>query len=426
MKVNDVYEMLPMNRSRFTLVLLFILALATSIAQSQEQKEKPILRGKIGNTSVMFCFAQPESGRTAGDVVGYYYPLTTGASKYLHLSEKGQYFEDYQNDKTVIWQLNEITDSKITGYKLVGNKKERIDLSRLKTKPKKPTNKNGYDLENQGCDDAFNQPRVTSLLKKIKIQEKLVMDKTYQVMIFEDLNTAISYQLALLPDTFENAAQYQQEQKKKIETTLYFRQDLKDGQNPSDETIKESIVYWDENWLTIRQEGDEYSGGAHPNFWQNFTTYNIQTGKEEELWGWFKNVKVKTSNIDSKIWKDYQPSERFRKLACKFDNFTICKKVFESDDGHDDIAYSSCVEAKNNPLTKNDQSENDACDSIDEPNRLSLGLSSKGLVVRTHLDYGSGSGSYNSLIPYAALAPYLNQKGHENIEQIMLHKSAVQ
>lgn len=425
--MSEGYKKLTMNSPRLTLVFLFILTLVTSTAHAEEQKEKPILRGKIGKANVMFCFAQPESGRMPGTVVGYYYALATGNTQYLKLDENGQYFEDYTNDKIAPWQLDEITQKKITGYRLVGNKKERVDLSRLKIKPKKPTKKNVYYWENQGCDNAFNQPRVTNFLKQVKIQGKSFADKVYQVMVFEDGNSSMYNQLALLPDAYASAAFSQHKQKQKIEGDLYYRLDLTDGQNPSDETIKESIVYWDENWLTIRQVGEEYSGGAHPNFWQDFTNYNIETGKEEQLWDWFKNVKVTTSNSNGQIRKDYQPSAKFRKLVCKFDNFTACKKIFETDDDDGDFAYSSCVYAKKNKsVTKNDQPEKVECETIDESNRLTLGLTPRGLVVRTHLDFGSGSGSYNNLIPYTELMPYLNKKGRESVEQIMLNESVGQ
>ena len=409
------------NKCRIIFTVALILSTFISVAFAVEQKTNPILRGKIGKTNVMFCFAQPESGRMPGYVVGYYYVLPAGDTKYLGLDENKQYFEGDQEKKIAIWQLNEVTDQKMTGYKLVGNKKERINLSRLKARAKKPINKAEYGWENQGCDDAFNQPRVDHLLEKIKIEDKLFADKPYQVIVLKHKYTGLENQRVLLTDTFANAEQYQQKLKKQMKETLYFRLDLADGQNPSYETIKESVIYWDDNWLTLRQVSSEYSGGAHPNHWENFTTLNAQTGQEENLWSWFKNVKVETHKYTDTEYKEYHPSEAFRKLVQKFDSYTICKRIFKEDD---EIDVNTCLKWKQKqPEAKSAANDDAQCNDCSDDNRLSFGLHPEGLLVRVHLDYGSGSGSYNNLIPYKNLLPYLNQKGREHVEQIMLNQS---
>ena len=314
--------------------------------------------------------------------------------------------------------LNEISAHQITADIQYGVKTTtRIILKRIKT-----SNNSGdclFDDYNRKVNDvsnyqAFNAPRVKAL-KTWESAPSTFIGKQYRTK-----NAATRPKsrtggkvsvLNLLSDTQDMSA---------VNKTLaqYFVSDKLSLVTCGDDSATgggdfhahQKLRYWGSKWVSISYHSDGYCGGAHPFFNADTQTFNIATGKSEDIWQWFK---LTTLDRKAEIAED-------EKQICRF-------KV------HKDEYLKQCLPPK---LVRKIYRARTICDekcrfsgekAIDfreatDGHIYSASLSPHGVIFLPSLaEPARGMRTYfaHYVIPYAELKPFLSKKGREEINKII-------
>ena len=77
----------------------------------------------------------------------------------------------------------------------------------------------------------------------------------------------------------------------------------------------QKLRYWGGDWVSISYHSDGYCSGAHPFFNAGTQTFNIATGKSEDIWQWFK---LTTLDKKTDIAEDEKQVCRFKTLKDEY------------------------------------------------------------------------------------------------------------
>ena len=130
-----------------------------------------------------------------------------------------------------------------------------------------------------------------------------------------------------------------------------------------------AISYWSKNWMSISQRNEGYCGGAYPFHEVRQRTIDITGGREVDLWTWFKHFSKDNS----------QATPALQKLIL----------TGEGADTSDPECGPLLVEAR----------------------YYQLSLGEKGMVFSTIFPHVAQACDMDIVVPYAKLAPFLNEAG---------------
>lgn len=305
----------PTNRPR-PLHLLISLGLAfllhSSSAQSQTVPPELIgvWQGTIGKRQIVACWDQTG---------GHYYPLR----KPLRISlsppagENPRWIENLGIETSSTWQLNKPTGKRLSGTwrQSEAAPPSPIRLSRVKL------NQAGEGqtpdcLFDSPLQTAFNAPRVA--VQKITTgQAEVFMGKTYRVIQAMEGNVASA--------KLEGDGEPIQRANKRLRQRLldsiadYFACEMSEPPQQGHWIDELRLRFWNADWLSWSEHGDWYCGGAHPSFNNETRVLNLHSGKDADLWSWFRVVKKNEGNPDliCDSWEDRCLPESLGKLIAK-------------------------------------------------------------------------------------------------------------
>jgi hypothetical protein len=377
------------RRTPYSFLALCILGLllVSPLAKANEGAKELIgvWRGTIGKAQVVACW----DGK-GGNYYRLHKPLRISLS--APEQENGPWIENKGSETTRAWQLENSLGKQLKGVwrKSDTGPKLPIRLSRVM----RPAEN---QQDGQGClftsplHDAFNAPRVAA--QEIHVGEPIeLMGRSYRVIQAMGGNVA-SVELLGEEESISRANRI-------LHRSLvddigsYLDCEVFDPPEQGSFATKVKLRFWNEDWLSWSSHAEGYCGGAHPFFGTGEKTLDLRTGKEVNLWRWFKLAKKEQDNPE---------------LVCEFlkDRCLpkkLAKRVSKTKTGFDD------------PSCKN----LDFLENVD--GGYSLGLNSKGLAFIPALAEPARimrTCYANYTIPFADLLPYLNQTGQAAVNQII-------
>ena len=295
-------------------------------------------------------------------------------------------------ETTSAWHLENPLGNQLKGVwrKSDAGPKLPIRLSRT-MRPAKHQQDERDCLFNSPLYDAFNAPRVAA--QAIHGGEPIeFMGRSYRVIQAMGGNVA---SVELLGDE-ESISRANRLLRKSLIDDIgsYLSCEVFDPPQQGWFATKVKLRFWNEDWLSWSGHAEGHCGGAHPFFGSDTKTLDLRTGKEVNLWRWFKLVNKQQDNPEQVC--------EFVKDRCLPKK--LAKRIRQTKPGLDDPECKSF----------------DFLDAVD--GGYSLGLNNKGLAFIPVLAEPSRImrtcyASYT--IPFADLPPYLNQSGQEAVNRIL-------
>lgn len=283
----------PTNRLsplHFLISLGLAFLLHSSPAQSQNVPAELIgvWQGTIGKRQIVACWDQTG---------GHYYPLRKPLRISLSPPDgvNPHWIENLGIETSSTWQLDKPTGKRLTGTwrQSESAPPSPIRLSRVRLN-KAREGKTADCLFDSPLQTAFNAPRVAA--QKITTgQAKVFMGRTYRVIQAMQGNVA-SVEL-------EGDGEPIQRANKRLRRVLqddiadYFACEMFDPPQQGHWINEIRLRFWNEDWLSWSEHGEWYCGGAHPSLSNETRVLNLHTGKETDLWSWFRVVKKKEGDL---------------------------------------------------------------------------------------------------------------------------------
>lgn len=363
------------------------LLLVSPLAKATEGAKEfiGVWRGTIGKAQIVACW-----DGNGGNYYRLHKPLRISLS--APEQENGPWIENMGIETTSSWQLEIPLGNQLKGVwrKSDAGQKHPIRLSRVML-PKKSQRDELDCLFRGPLYDAFNAPRVAA--QQIHVGEPVqFMDRSYRVIQAMAGNVA---SVELLGDE-ESVSRANRLLHKSLIDDIgsYLSCEVFDPPQQGSFESKVKLRFWNDDWLSWSGHVEGYCGGAHPFFGTDKKTVDLSTGKEVNLWRWFKLVKKQQDNPEQVC--------EFLKDRCLPKK--LAKRIRQTKPGLDD------------PECKNF----DFLDAVD--GGYSLGLNSKGLAFIPNLAEparGLRTCYANYTIPFANLLPYLNHSGQEAVNRIL-------
>ncbi len=363
------------------------LLLVSPLAKAAEGAKELIgvWRGTIGKAQVVACW-----DKYGGNYYRLHKPLRISLS--APELENGPWIENMGIETTSAWQLENPLGNQLKGIwrKSDAGPKLPIRLSRVMRLAK-------HQQDESDCFysgplyDAFNAPRVAT--QKILVGEPVeFMERSYRVIQAMSGNVA---SVELLGDE-ESISRANRLLRKSLIDDIgsYLGCDLHEPPLQGWFETKIKLRFWNEDWLSWSRHVGYECGGAHPSFGTDTTTLDLRTGKEVNLWRWFKLVNKQQDNPEQVC--------EFVKDRCLPKK--LAKRIRQTKPGLDDPECKSY----------------DFLDTVD--GGYSLGLNGKGLAFIPELAEPARimrTCYANYTIPFADLLPYLNQSGQEAVNRIL-------
>lgn len=352
-----------------------------------------VWRGTLGSHEIVVCWDQ---------YGGSYYKLQKPLRIALNADtqNRGSWLEneEVRSETTISWQLKERTGTHLIGTQLRKSKslKQTIRLARVQVVKTDKENEPSCTF-NSALHDAFNAPRIAA--EQIQVGEPIsFMNKPYRVI------TALRGHVASVELIGEDELIAKANKILRKEFMYYIGRNLscevferpKQGEFKS----KLRLRFWNGEWLSWSGHVEGYCGGAHPFFESSTRNINLSSGKEVNLWDWFKLKLVK-----NKEDKSGQVCEFLKDRCLSLD---LAKRVLKT---------RSTYEGKE-------------CKGMNFHEMVdggySLGLNEKGIAFVPVLSGPARAmvtcyGNYT--IPFAELLPYLNQSGLAAVNRILIPAS---
>ena len=135
---------------------------------------------------------------------------------------------------------------------------------------------------------------------------------------------------------------------------------------------EKSMIAWNKGFVVIGESSSQYCGGAHPNYSEGATTYNLQTGKVEDVSQWL------AGSYKEDIPKDSPLGKTMMKIYRQWD---------DSCDG-ESIALSGG----------------------------SVWPTRGGITFRPSASYADTACIHEIIVPYSVIAPYLSSLGKASVQ----------
>lgn len=377
----------------YVIGLWMILSMSLANASNTAKELIGVWRGTLGSHEIVVCWDQ---------YGGSYYKLQKPLRITLNAEAKNRRSwlenEEVRSETTISWQLQDRTGSHLIGTQLRKSKplKQTIRLTRVQVVKTDKKTEPSCNFSS-ALYEAFNVPRIGA--EQIQIDEPIsFMNKSYRVM------TALRGHIGSveLIGEGEIIAQVNKILRKEFMDDIggYLSCDVFVPPKQGEFESKLRLRFLSDEWLSWSGHVEGDCGGAHPFFESSTRNINLSSGKEVNLWDWFKLKLVK-----NKEDKSGQVCE-FLKDRCL--PLSLAKRVL-----------------KTRPTF-----EGKECKGMNFHEMVdggySLGLNQKGITFVPVLSGPARAmvscyGNYT--IPFAELLPYLNQSGLAAVNRILISAS---
>lgn len=381
------------------LVGTMVLIGSQSTSASGPDKTPPangIWAGAIGDSKVMACFMRDDDPARTNQSAYFYLRYSKPISLIPDPAKKTIWFEGNIKNPTGIWTI------KVQGDQITGNwsnfaktKTLPISLSRFKS-----ISSNDASSCSPGLSvfDPVVYPHVRS--EKVAFEgEQTVNGGRFRVQsaldgavksveLIDDgetitvLNTLLANELRVrISDYYGcpiNGEQYSGKGRKQEKPDYYS-------------SIEP--LFWNVQWISFVARTSGYCGGAHPFSNYSYSTWNLSTGKELNLWEWVKNSKKADSSPEYEhYYFSYSAPDRLNRI--------ITKKAIKQR-----LAF--------NP--KEATEENNCLDVIQGNNEYEIRLSKTGFIFTQVFPHVVLACTDDIEITYGELMPFLTKKGREAV-----------
>lgn len=372
--------------SHFAIGLLVTLRIAAANAVSTPSDLIGVWRGTLGKKEVVACW---DKGG------GNYYTLQKPSRLALSADEQrsGVWIENDGNETPTEWQLRRLNKRHLTGTrrKGVNGKSMPIYLNRVQVTAKIKTDQQ-YCSFDSALYVAFNAPRV-SLVKVHTAGRSFLINREYHVISALAGNIA-SVELVGGEESVNKVNKLLRDQFVD-DIRSYLTCDVYDPPEHGDFHTKIHLRFWTDELLSWSSHAEGYCGGAHPFFDLSVKTINLQTGKEINLWNWFKLVRK----------RDHSPGQICEHLGSRCLPTSLSKRIGKL---RQHVEDSHCGDFDFH------------LDEADEG--YSIGLNQNGVAFIPELPESSRAFRTcyaNFTLPFAELPPYLNKAGSAFVDRIL-------
>lgn len=352
-----------------------------------------VWRGTLGKHQVVACW--DEYG-------GNYYKLQKPLRIALNAQDQnnGVWLEnEYERSETTIsWQLREPRGSHLVGTQIMSPKDLKLPIRLTRVQVAKKDKKDQQDCNFSGAlHDTFNAPRVAA--EQIHAGEPIsFMDKPYRVITALGGNVA---SVELIGEE-ESVTKANKVLRKELMNDIggYLSCEVFDPPQRGDFRTKVRLRFRNDEWLSWSGHLEGYCGGAHPFFGNSTNTIDLHSGKEVNLWDWFKLKLVKERDD-----KSGQICE-FLKNRCL--PAGLAKRVRMTRPAYEDKMCKGM----------------DFHEMVD--GGYSIGLNEKGITFIPEIAEPARTVRTcyaNYTIPFSELAPYLNKSGLAAVNRILAPSS---
>lgn len=380
------------------LELLLVFQMSAAMAINTPSELIGVWRGTLGKSQIVACWDE--------DFGGGYYTLQNPLRVALYQEENGNTWLENErerlNETTIIWKLKQPVGEYIQGIQESSPQGSvvPIRLTRIK-RLKKETDYSSDCLFESELYNSFNAPRVNHTHIHVGIVKKF-MGKAYRDIYALDRNVV---SVKLMGEKAPNIQVNRILRKNFMaDIALYLSCEVNEAISQGYYHSRVQLRFWSNQWLSWSSHVEGYCGGAHPFFGTSTTTIDLHSAKEVNLWNWFRLVKRQGYNSEQSE-DSYQVCE-FLEDRCLPEK--LAKRVRKAKPSYED---KSCKGI-------------DFHGNIDEIHGgYFIALNEKGVafipsMVEPARATRSCYGHYT--IPFAALAPYLNQSGMAAVNDILM------
>jgi hypothetical protein len=180
-----------------------------------------------------------------------------------------------------------------------------------------------------------------------------------------------------------------------MKETLYWcrRNRLDSDGEDGDQADWTELKFWTERWLSVDDRDSSNCGGAHPSAGGSYRTWDLATGKQVNLWTWFRNSRKPDSDPQ---------------YAGYYFSYAAPEKL-------NDIIVKAAVRQSKDERSKDPES---CVDSLEANTEYRLRLSKQGIVFSTVFPHVNQACDEDVEIPYRRLLPFLTKSGMEAAKTI--------
>ncbi|GLI38328.1 hypothetical protein KI811_16710 [Geobacter hydrogenophilus] len=276
-----------MNKA--TILMSLHLLLLSGAASAADPSWRGVWSGTIGKQQVMVCLDHDDSS-------SYYYRRHSYDISLEASDKKGpRWAEMTKGKRTGEWKFESITRDRLTGnwFASKGKRSTPIVLERVSA----PAN------EGQLCDDeAYNGPRIDA----VKINAG--SPENFEGKRFRTLSAGVDTTISTveLLESGPGVAGVNQALRAELRERIgnYYEclgSDNTRAEEVAEYSVTESPVFWSSRWLALAVVADDYCGGLRINHHYWYSTWDLSSGKNVDLWTWFEGMKYEASAALNKI-----------------------------------------------------------------------------------------------------------------------------
>ena len=385
---------------RVTFLLICIMLLASSLTASamvteNASPENGVWTGTIGSSKVMACFMRDNNPAHTNQSAYFYLRYSKLISLIPDPDSKTLWVEGDNKNPSGIWKIN-VQHDRITGNwsNLAKTKTLPIFLNRFKSISS--DNSSSCSPESSVFDPVAYSEKIVSG------EEKTFNGRHYRVLSASN-TTVTSVELIGGNETIAELNTLLANELR-VGVVAYYgcptSGELSSGKRGKNETpnYNSSIepLFWNDQWISFvaRTSGD--CGGAYPYSGYSYSTWNLSTGKELNLWEWIKSSKKANSSPEyDHYYFSYSAPERLNRI--------ITKKAIKQR-----LVF--------NPK---EASEEDNClDVIQSNSEYQIRLGKSGFIFTQNFPHYAQACDDDIEIIYGELVPFLTKKGKEAVMAI--------
>jgi hypothetical protein len=394
---------LPSSRRTF-------LALALSGSASLAAAANPwtgVWHGTIGDQRITACFNHAEYDTQTSFYGNYYYDRYRKPITLRREPPERRWKEIMLDPGRGLWDLDPPAGDKLSGRWSRPGQKESfpIRLVRVPLPNSASQSKTDKEFARECAWDAYNLP--LEVPPKVVIGEvQSFEDRRYRLQNVsvdgaDGVTLSASVVELLEPGSHIDAINRQLTKRlprtlAEMKQTLYWcrRNQLDSSGEDGDSANWTDIRFWTDRWLSVEDRDTSNCGGAHPSAGGSYRTWDLASGKELNLWTWFRNSRKPDSDP---------------RYAGYYFSYAAPEKM-------NNIIVNTAVRQAKAAGHRNDPGG--CIDVLKGNTQYRLRLGKEGMVFSTVFPHASQACDENVEIPYAKLLPFLTKAGREAVMTI--------
>ncbi|MES2298595.1 MAG: hypothetical protein V4582_16240 [Pseudomonadota bacterium] len=356
-----------------------------------------VWRGNLGEHKITVCFNQNEYGDYDGN---YYYE---GQGKPIALKREARQTNwrelAARLGDTGVWSLDKPSGASVAGVWSKPGQKEGLPLrlTRVPIEAKAVGGKGPRECASDAYNNALETAPQLVLGKTRTLDAKRY--RTQSVTVPGANGDALRIEGVELQEAGPHIAAINREllrplprSKADLQRSLYLCRRTTLGRSAEDgsEFLGVELVYWSRRYLSVNTVNNE-GCGARPVSYSYYRNWDLATGKEVNLWTWFRDSRKPTAQTKNDDYHfNYAASDKLNALILA----NPARNLRKTDD-------ANCVA----PIAANRD--------------YKLRLGKKGMVFSTALTEGRRVCEATFVVPYGALAPWLTKPGDAAVKAIL-------